>query len=96
MSVTTVEAPPAERPPTPQVRPRRVGGGLLDPRMLWKSTPDALRKLNPATLWRNPVMFIVEIGSVFTTILAIVHSTVFAWVTTGPRCRRHRRPAARR
>ena len=33
--------------------------------------PDALRKLNPRTLWRNPVMFIVEIGAVFTTVLAI-------------------------
>ena len=36
-----------------------------------KSTPDAVRKLDPRTLWRNPVMFIVEIGSVFTTVLAI-------------------------
>nr|WP_203923947.1 potassium-transporting ATPase subunit KdpB [Rugosimonospora africana] len=60
--------------------PRRVGGGLLDPRQLLKSTPDAVRKLNPFTLWRNPVMFIVEIGSVFTTILAIGHSTVFSWL----------------
>ena len=41
---------------------RRIAGGLLDPQQLWKSLPDALRKLNPATLWRNPVMFIVEAG----------------------------------
>jgi K+-transporting ATPase ATPase B chain len=61
---------------------RRVAGGLLDPRQLWKSTPDALRKLNPATLWRNPVMFIVEIGSVFTTVLAVLHPSVFAWLIT--------------
>ena len=27
-------------------------------------------------------MFIVEIGSVFTTVLAIAHPTVFAWVIT--------------
>jgi K+-transporting ATPase ATPase B chain len=59
---------------------RRVGGGLLDPKQLWRSTPDALRKLNPYTLWRNPVMFIVEIGSVFTTVLAIATPTVFAWL----------------
>ncbi|MEV4139079.1 potassium-transporting ATPase subunit KdpB [Dactylosporangium sp. NPDC049742] len=59
-----------------------VAGGLLDPRQLWKSTPDALRKLNPATLWRNPVMFIVEIGSVFTTVLAVLHPSVFAWLIT--------------
>src|SRR5262249_54680360 len=58
---------------------RRVGGGLLDPKQVWRSLPDALRKLNPVTLWHNPVMFIVEIGSVFTTVLAIGHSTVFSW-----------------
>ena len=39
--------------------------------MLWTSLPDALRKLDPRTLWRNPVMFIVEIGAVWSTILAI-------------------------
>ncbi|MEU7875433.1 potassium-transporting ATPase subunit KdpB, partial [Dactylosporangium sp. NPDC049140] len=59
--------------------PRRIAGGLLDPKQLWRSTPDALRKLNPATLWRNPVMFIVEVGSVFTTVLAVVHPSAFAW-----------------
>jgi K+-transporting ATPase ATPase B chain len=82
MSVTAVEAPPAAQAPARPSGSRRVGAGLLDPKMLWKSTPDALRKLNPMTLWRNPVMFIVEIGSVFTTVLAIIHPTVFAWVTT--------------
>ena len=35
--------------------------------MLWQSLPDALRKLDPRTLWRNPVMFIVEIGAVWST-----------------------------
>src|ERR1700722_12618919 len=59
----------------------RVQGGLLDPKMLLKATPDAFRKLNPRTLWRNPVMFIVEIGAAWTTILAMVHSTWFAWLT---------------
>jgi potassium-transporting ATPase ATP-binding subunit len=82
MPVTTVEAAPANQPPTDQ-RPGRVGGGLLDPRQLLTSIPDALRKLNPMTLWRNPVMFIVEVGSVFTTGLAVRHPSVFAWLTTG-------------
>ncbi|HUO38709.1 MAG TPA: potassium-transporting ATPase subunit KdpB [Mycobacterium sp.] len=70
---------------TPQQRlaaaPKRVQGGLLDPKMLLKSTPDAFRKLDPRTLWRNPVMFIVEIGAVWTTILAVINSTWFAWLT---------------
>jgi potassium-transporting ATPase ATP-binding subunit len=51
---------------------RRVGAGLLDPKLLWRSLPDALRKLDPRTLWRNPVMFVVEIGSIFTTVLAVL------------------------
>lgn len=59
----------------------RFQGGLLDPKILWKSLPDALRKLDPRTLWRNPVMFIVEIGAVWSTALAIQHSTWFAWLT---------------
>ncbi|WP_420124604.1 potassium-transporting ATPase subunit KdpB [Nakamurella sp.] len=62
--------------------PRRTAGGLLDPRQLGRSLPDALRKLNPATLWRNPVMFIVEIGSVGTTVLAVAQPSVFAWSIT--------------
>ncbi len=81
MSVTTVDRTPAAKPPAAR-GPRRIGGGLLDPKQLLKSTPDALRKLNPTTLWRNPVMFIVEIGSIFTTILAIANPTVFAWLIT--------------
>ncbi|HEV7710954.1 MAG TPA: potassium-transporting ATPase subunit B, partial [Asanoa sp.] len=62
--------------------PRRIGGGLLDPKQLWKSLPDATRKLDPRTLWRNPVMFIVEVGAVFTTVLAIGDPTLFAWLIT--------------
>src|SRR5258707_3208974 len=59
----------------------RVQGGLLDPQMLLKSTPGALRKLNPRRLWRNPVMFIVEMGAVWSTILAIADPSWFAWLT---------------
>src|SRR5882757_3596716 len=81
MTITThTEAPaaPARQPDGPH----RVSGGLLDPRQLWQSTPDALLKLNPRTLWRNPVMFIVELGAAFTTVLAISSSSVFAWLIT--------------
>jgi K+-transporting ATPase ATPase B chain len=71
---------------TPQAQPktagsRRIQGGLLDPKILGKALPDALRKLNPRTLWRNPVMFIVEIGAVWSTILAIAEPSWFAWLT---------------
>jgi K+-transporting ATPase ATPase B chain len=33
--------------------------------------PGAFRKLDPRQMWRNPVMFIVEIGAALTTVLAI-------------------------
>ncbi len=72
--------------PTTAVRPaeagRRVGGGLLDPAQLWRSLPGAARKLDPRTLWHNPVMFIVEIGAVFTTVLSIAGPSVLSWSIT--------------
>jgi potassium-transporting ATPase ATP-binding subunit len=78
--MTTMLQTPTGRPSRP-VSPHRVQAGLLDPKMLWRSLPDALRKLNPATLYRNPVMFIVEIGAAFTTVIAIADPSVFAWLT---------------
>jgi K+-transporting ATPase ATPase B chain len=69
-----------EREELPQ--PRRVGGGLLDPKMLWSSLPDALKKLDPRVQLHNPVMFVVEVGSVLTTYSAIIHESAFAWTIT--------------
>src|SRR5262249_27044181 len=79
MTATTIDSA-AETQPDAQLGKKRVQGGLLDPKMLWKSTPDALRKLDPRTLWRNPVMFIVEIGAAWSTWLAIANETWFAWL----------------
>ncbi|MGP3932050.1 potassium-transporting ATPase subunit KdpB [Nonomuraea sp. KM88] len=75
MSTSTVQAPGR----TPAPKGGKVGGGLLDPKQMIRSLPDAVKKLNPATMWRNPVMFIVEIGAVFTTVLAIGDPSWFAW-----------------
>jgi potassium-transporting ATPase ATP-binding subunit len=79
MTATAIDSAEQTQPETP-ASTKRVQGGLLDPKMLWKSTPDALRKLDPRTLWRNPVMFIVEIGAAWSTYLAIVNETWFAWL----------------
>ena len=46
---------------------------------LLSQLPQALRKLDPRHLWRSPVMFIVWIGSVMTTVIAITDPSVFAW-----------------
>ncbi|MEU4319770.1 potassium-transporting ATPase subunit KdpB [Nocardia fluminea] len=63
------------------VAPRTEGvrKGVLDPKLLLTSLPDAVRKLDPRTLWKTPVMLIVEIGAVWSTILAIGDPTFFAW-----------------
>ena len=75
MTVTTFEADAAQRPGS-----AKKATGLLDPKLLLASMPDALRKLDPRTLWRNPVMFIVEIGAVWSTILAFLTPSWFAWL----------------
>ena len=36
-----------------------------------RSLVESLRKLDPRHMWGNPVMFVVEIGAVLTTILTI-------------------------
>jgi potassium-transporting ATPase ATP-binding subunit len=50
---------------------RRIGGGLLDPKILWRSTPGAFKKLDPRVQVKNPVMFVVEIGAVLSLYTAI-------------------------
>jgi len=59
--------------------PSRVQGGLLDPKMLLTSLPDAARKLDPRVMARNPVMFVVEVGAVLSTALAIQDPSLFGW-----------------
>jgi potassium-transporting ATPase ATP-binding subunit len=44
---------------------------LLDREILRRATRESFVKLNPAVLWRNPVIFVVEIGAALTT-LALV------------------------
>jgi K+-transporting ATPase ATPase B chain len=42
---------------------------MFDRSLLWPALVDACRKLDPRTQWRNPVMFVVYIGSILTTLL---------------------------
>ena len=61
----------------------RAGAGVFEPRQLVRSLPDALRKLDPRVLVRSPVMFVVEVGAVLTTVLAVADPGVFAWSIVG-------------
>ncbi|MFG1811370.1 potassium-transporting ATPase subunit KdpB [Streptomyces sp. NPDC049040] len=82
MSLTTQRPPASTGPGAPAPGPHRVSGGLLDPKMLLGALPDATRKLDPRVMVRNPVMFVVEVGAVLTTVFAIKDPSVFAWVIT--------------
>ncbi|MFI9365586.1 potassium-transporting ATPase subunit KdpB [Kitasatospora sp. NPDC053057] len=62
--------------------PHRVQSGLLDPKLIVTSLPDAVKKLDPRVMVKNPVMFVVEVGSVVTTVSAIASPSVFAWSIT--------------
>src|SRR5438445_13165649 len=66
----------------PKAQPARIGAGLLDPKMLWTSLPDALKKLDPRVQLKNPVMFVVDVRSVLTTYSAIAHPSLFACAIT--------------
>ena len=48
---------------------------LFDGKIVRRASVDALAKLNPRSMMRNPVMFVVEIGSVLTTLLLILNAT---------------------
>ncbi len=66
---------------------------LWRPKNIMQGITDSFRKLNPFTLWRNPVMFVVEIGSIITTMVTVKHLlsgadfalslqvTMWLWVT---------------
>ncbi|MBJ8344619.1 potassium-transporting ATPase subunit KdpB [Antrihabitans sp. YC2-6] len=58
--------------------PTKQARGGLDRKMVLQSLPDAVRKLDPRTLWRNPVMLIVEIGAAWGTVLAVKSPSWFA------------------
>ncbi len=80
MSVTT-ESPGTPAPAARQEArvERKVGGGLLDPKMLWRSTPDAFKKLDPRVQVKNPVMFVVEVGALLCMYTAIRSPSAFNW-----------------
>src|ERR1700710_1295810 len=44
---------------------------LWDARIIKRALVDALVKLDPRTMMKNPVMFVVEVGSVLTTVLLL-------------------------
>ena len=74
-----------QAPVTPEVRAVSAGQSPRKPRKkaIWewkivrRAVWDALLKLNPRQMMGNPVMFVVEIGSVITTVLLLRGGTDF-------------------
>ena len=52
---------------------RRRALSLWEPTIVRRALVDAIWKLNPRVMLKNPVMFVVEIGSVLTTVLLIAN-----------------------
>ncbi|MEU1257694.1 potassium-transporting ATPase subunit KdpB [Streptomyces chartreusis] len=79
------QAPPSRpqrtaQPGARQSARRRAPSGLFEPAQLVRSFPEALRKLHPRSLVRNPVLFVVSVGAGLTTLSALIHPAVFTWV----------------
>ncbi len=47
----------------------KAGTSLFEPRLVRDALFDAVRKLSPRTQWANPVMFVVYLGAILTTLL---------------------------
>ncbi|MEV5609503.1 potassium-transporting ATPase subunit KdpB [Streptomyces sp. NPDC052225] len=80
---TATHAPldaPSGHQPSQEDGEGKVRAGLFDPKQLLKSVPDACRKLDPRLMVTSPVMFVVLVGSVLTTVFSFKDpSDWFGW-----------------
>ncbi|WP_413253330.1 potassium-transporting ATPase subunit KdpB [Streptomyces violaceus] len=85
-TATPTRAPRSDVPTGHKSAEGRVGAGLFDPKQLLKSLPDAFRKLDPRVMVKSPVMFVVWIGSLLTTVFSFKDPgdwfgwTISAWL----------------
>ncbi|HLQ93171.1 MAG TPA: potassium-transporting ATPase subunit KdpB [Xanthobacteraceae bacterium] len=56
---------------TSNIRKRMPVSALLDPKIVTPAIVSAFVKLNPRTLMKNPVMFVLEVVSVLTTVILV-------------------------
>ena len=75
---TALGGPPAGTTPT-VAHGVAEARGLFDREILGRALIDAFKKLDPRVQVRNPVMFVVLVGTVITFIEAIAHPSLFAW-----------------
>jgi K+-transporting ATPase ATPase B chain len=72
MATTVQTLPPVQQSPSSllPVNPRR-SRPLLDADIIRRAAKDSIFKLNPFTLAKNPVMFVVEVGAFLVTVFLI-------------------------
>jgi K+-transporting ATPase ATPase B chain len=70
-------------PEMPVPRRRSRAQALFAPELVWPAIKEAFLMLRPSVQWSNPVMFVVEIGSVL-TLLFIVQALVSQSVSQVP------------
>ena len=56
---------------TAKLRKRMPVTALTDPKIVWPAVGSAFAKLNPRTLMKNPVMFVLEVVTALTTVILI-------------------------
>ena len=86
--------PAPSETPGGSLKPKNAPRSLFDPVIVKRAIGDAFKKLDPRLVAKNPVMFVVEVGSVITTYYAlksivthdgqtlfIVQITIWLWFT---------------
>lgn len=69
-TASPTRAPHSDLPTGHRPDESRVGAGAFDARQLLAALPAALRKLDPRVMVRSPVMFVVWVGSLLTTVFS--------------------------
>ncbi|MGH8994736.1 MAG: potassium-transporting ATPase subunit KdpB, partial [Acidimicrobiales bacterium] len=80
MTITALSPQPASQPP--MARGVAQARGLFDREILAQATIGALKKLDPRVQVKNPVMFVVLVGTLVTLVEAIAHPSLFSWSIT--------------
>ncbi|MGB8861942.1 MAG: potassium-transporting ATPase subunit B, partial [Ilumatobacteraceae bacterium] len=70
MTATLSSTVDPERPPKIRTK-ASASKSIFDPAIVTTASLDSIKKLNPRSMAKNPVMFIVEVGSVLTTLLFV-------------------------
>src|SRR6516225_8217469 len=72
LAPSPIASSPTHEDPT-SLLPKKLARSrpLFDPEIVRRATAASFAKLNPITLLKNPVMFVVEVGAALTTVFLI-------------------------